>query len=51
MGLSSACVNPSTLKPYIKSLKGGKDNSPEGLQVSQNPSYRAGHHHLVSCGL
>lgn len=34
MALRAACVNPSTLQPYIKSLTGGRDNSPEGLQVS-----------------
>lgn len=34
MALRTACVNPSSLQPYIKSLTGGKDNSPEGLQVS-----------------
>ena len=33
MALRTACVNPDTLQPYIKSLTGGKDNSPEGLQV------------------
>lgn len=34
MALRTACVNPSSLQPYIKSLTGGKDNSLEGLQVS-----------------
>ncbi|POS74907.1 stress responsive A/B barrel domain-containing protein [Diaporthe helianthi] len=33
MALMTACIHPSTLQPYIKSLTGGKDNSPEGLQV------------------
>ncbi|KAG8156405.1 hypothetical protein KVR01_013746 [Diaporthe batatas] len=32
MALRTACVNPSTLQPYIKSLTGGRDNSPEGHQ-------------------
>ncbi|KKY32768.1 putative stress responsive a b barrel domain-containing protein [Diaporthe ampelina] len=32
MALRTACVNPSSLELYIKSLTGGKDNSPEGLQ-------------------
>lgn len=42
MALRTACVNPSSLQPYIKSLTGGKDNSPEGLQVSlQNTDVRA----------
>ncbi|CAG9947726.1 unnamed protein product [Clonostachys rosea f. rosea IK726] len=29
LGLKEACVNPETGKPYIISLKGGQDNSPE----------------------
>ncbi|KAF4505209.1 hypothetical protein G6O67_007181 [Ophiocordyceps sinensis] len=31
-GLAKACVHPSTAKPYIKSLTGGKDISIEGMQ-------------------
>lgn len=31
--LKETCVNPTTGAPYIVSIKGGKDNSPEGLQV------------------
>ena len=27
------CIHPTTKTPYILSLKCGKDNSPEGLQV------------------
>ncbi|KAH6695109.1 stress responsive A/B barrel domain-containing protein [Plectosphaerella plurivora] len=30
--LQQSCVNPATQQPYIVSIKGGKDNSPEGLQ-------------------
>lgn len=32
--LKSECVNPETQCPYIISLKGGKDQSIEGLNVS-----------------
>ncbi|KAF5008541.1 hypothetical protein FDECE_5197 [Fusarium decemcellulare] len=30
--LKDNCLHPTTNTPYIVSLKGGKDNSPEGLQ-------------------
>ncbi|KAK6839162.1 hypothetical protein PG990_010788 [Apiospora arundinis] len=30
--LKETCVHPQSNKPYITSLTGGKDNSPEGLQ-------------------
>ncbi|KAI1394823.1 stress responsive A/B barrel domain protein [Hypoxylon fuscum] len=30
--LPEMCVHPTTQKKYIKSVGGGKDNSPEGLQ-------------------
>jgi hypothetical protein len=43
MALRTACVNPSTLQPYIKSLTGGKDNSPEELQVSLEYHKRLAH--------
>lgn len=33
LALEHDCVHPETGKPYIKSSSGGKDNSPEGLQV------------------
>lgn len=33
IALKENCVNPSTQKPYIVSLKGGRDNSVEGKQV------------------
>ncbi|KAI0112221.1 stress responsive A/B barrel domain-containing protein [Nemania sp. FL0031] len=32
LSLKDACLHATTQKPYIKSLTGGKDNSPEGLQ-------------------
>ncbi|KAI1429009.1 stress responsive A/B barrel domain-containing protein [Xylaria sp. FL1777] len=32
LSLKDACLHPTTQKPYIRSLTGGKDNSPEGLQ-------------------
>ncbi|KAK3987518.1 dabb-domain-containing protein [Cladorrhinum sp. PSN332] len=32
LALKETCVHPTSNSPYIKSLKGGKDNSPEGLQ-------------------
>ncbi|KAI9162774.1 dabb-domain-containing protein [Paramyrothecium foliicola] len=33
LSLKDQCIHPTTQSPYILSLKGGKDNSPEGLQV------------------
>ncbi|KAK6359320.1 hypothetical protein TWF696_000481 [Orbilia brochopaga] len=32
MNLKDACIHPETGKPYIISVKGGLDNSPENLQ-------------------
>ncbi|KAL1612431.1 hypothetical protein SLS60_000658 [Paraconiothyrium brasiliense] len=32
LGLQKSCIHPTTGAPYIKSIIGGKDNSPEGLQ-------------------
>ncbi|BCS27734.1 Dabb family protein [Aspergillus puulaauensis] len=32
LGLREQCLHPSTTKPYILSVSGGKDNSPEGKQ-------------------
>ncbi|KAK4221162.1 dabb-domain-containing protein [Podospora fimiseda] len=32
LALKDSCVHPASNTPYIKSLKGGKDNSTEGLQ-------------------
>jgi len=33
LALKETCVHPTSKRPYILSLQGGKDNSPEGLQV------------------
>ncbi|KAF2636501.1 dabb-domain-containing protein [Massarina eburnea CBS 473.64] len=30
MALSEKCIHPTSQKPYVKSFKGGKNNSPEG---------------------
>ncbi|KAK3332838.1 hypothetical protein B0T19DRAFT_439645 [Cercophora scortea] len=32
LALKENCLHPLTQRPYILSLKGGRDNSPEGLQ-------------------
>ncbi|KAK4234244.1 hypothetical protein C8A03DRAFT_37984 [Achaetomium macrosporum] len=32
LSLKNTCIRPASNVAYIKSLKGGKDNSPEGLQ-------------------
>jgi hypothetical protein len=32
LGLRDKCLHPTSTKPYIKSVVGGKDNSPEGAQ-------------------
>ncbi|GAB1320904.1 hypothetical protein MFIFM68171_11114 [Madurella fahalii] len=32
LALKETCLHPTSNSIYIKSLKGGKDNSPEGLQ-------------------
>lgn len=31
--LAQKCLHPQTKQPYMKSLGGGRDNSPEGQQV------------------
>ncbi|RYP13780.1 hypothetical protein DL765_006729 [Monosporascus sp. GIB2] len=31
--LKDLCVHPTSQKPYIRSLTGGPDNSPEGMQA------------------
>ena len=33
LSLKDKCLDPDTKRPYILSLTGGRDNSPEGLQV------------------
>lgn len=37
--LRTKCVNPSSQKPYIKSLTGGKNNSIEAFKVRPPPSF------------
>ncbi|KAF2497951.1 dabb-domain-containing protein [Lophium mytilinum] len=32
LALGEKCIHPTTKKPYVKSVKGGRDNSPEGHQ-------------------
>ncbi|EPE02507.1 stress responsive a b barrel domain protein [Ophiostoma piceae UAMH 11346] len=32
LSLKDTCIHPTANKPYILSLAGGKDNSPEGIQ-------------------
>ncbi|RMY53017.1 hypothetical protein D0865_05481 [Hortaea werneckii] len=32
IALSQKCIHPQTMRPYFKSLGGGRDNSPEGQQ-------------------
>lgn len=34
LALKDNCIHPTSQKPYIKSGIGGRDNSPEGVQVS-----------------
>ncbi|KAI1136406.1 dabb-domain-containing protein [Hypoxylon sp. FL0543] len=31
LDLAANCIHPTSQKPYVKMLGGGKDNSPEGL--------------------
>lgn len=33
LALQTACLHPTTNKPYVKAIIGGKDNSSEGRQV------------------
>lgn len=42
LALSSKCVHPTSQKPYVTSYGGGRDTSPEGLQVV---------HHLIPIDL
>jgi hypothetical protein len=35
LALREKCIHPTTQKTYVKSSVGGKDNSPEGHQVSK----------------
>ncbi|CAG8051738.1 unnamed protein product [Penicillium nalgiovense] len=34
LALKDSCLHPTSQQPYIKSASGGKDNSPESIQVS-----------------
>jgi hypothetical protein len=43
LSLKDSCLHPTSNKPYIKSIAGGLDNSPEGLQVRRKID------HNVSC--
>jgi hypothetical protein len=36
LDLKNQCLHPGTSRPYIISLKGGRENSIEGLQVSED---------------
>ncbi|QKX64581.1 uncharacterized protein TRUGW13939_11756 [Talaromyces rugulosus] len=36
LDLKNQCLHPGTSRPYIISLKGGRENSIEGLQVSDD---------------
>ncbi len=33
LNLKTQCIHPTTQKPYILNSSGGRDNSPEGMQV------------------
>lgn len=44
LALRSACIHPTTNEPYVKSIVGGKDNSPEGLQVNLLPPLGFNYH-------
>jgi hypothetical protein len=37
LALKDNCVHPETKQPYVKTGRGGKDNSPEGRQVGSSP--------------
>lgn len=37
LALKDNCLHPTTQKPYILSATGGKNNSPEGLDVRLSP--------------
>lgn len=39
LALKDNCIHPETKKTYIKTGKGGKDNSPEGHQVSHTEAW------------
>lgn len=35
LALQTACLHPTTNKPYVKAIIGGKENSSEGRQVCE----------------
>ncbi|KEY74671.1 hypothetical protein S7711_09898 [Stachybotrys chartarum IBT 7711] len=39
LDLANNCLHPSTGKPYIKSIRGGKNNSPEGLSADRTHAF------------
>lgn len=39
LSLKETCMHAQSNKPYITALTGGKDNSPEGLQVGVPPRF------------
>jgi hypothetical protein len=38
LSLKDNCLAPNSNYPYVKRIQGGKDNSPEGLQVGARAS-------------
>ena len=46
VALQDNCIHPETKQPYVKSFGGGRDTSPEGLQVVVLPPFC--HLHLTS---
>ena len=38
-GLKKTCIHPTTLRPYIVSISGGKDISTENLQVCSRSKF------------
>jgi len=42
LALKDTCIHPRTQKPYISSLTGGKDHSPEGAQNGITHAFTVG---------
>lgn len=40
LALREKCIHPETNEQYVKSYGGGRDNSPEGLQVGRHSRFR-----------
>ncbi len=38
LALPQKCLHPQSHQPYVKGYGGGRDTSPEGLQVVHRPS-------------